>query len=115
MAGHKAGLIAGLLFATHPVHVEGVAYLVGRAESLCALFGVAALLLFTYRPLTVRKSVGVFALALASALSKEQGLLVPVMLLAMWLLIGRKVDASERTALVTMIMLKREKTNSHAK
>ncbi len=66
---------------------------------------MAALLLFTYRPLTVRKSVGVFALALASALSKEQGLLVPVMLLAMWLLMGRKVDASERTALVTMILL----------
>jgi len=32
-----AGIAAGLLFATHPVHVESVAYLVGRAESLCAL------------------------------------------------------------------------------
>jgi hypothetical protein len=105
LAGRKAGLIAGLLFAAHPVHVEGVAYLVGRAESLCALFGVGALLLFTYRPLTVRKAIGVFVLALASAVSKEQGLLVPVMLIAMWLLMGRKIEAPERTAVVTMIML----------
>jgi hypothetical protein len=105
LAGRKAGLIAGLLFAAHPVHVEGVAYLVGRAESLCALFGVGALLLFTYRPLTVGKAMGVFALALASALSKEQGLLVPILLIAMWLLVGRKVEASERTAVGTMIML----------
>src|SRR5258706_5473101 len=43
LAGRKAGLIAGLLFAAHPAHVEGVAYLVGRAGSLCALFGSGAL------------------------------------------------------------------------
>src|SRR5205823_3508577 len=105
LAGRKAGLIAGLLFAAHPVHVEAVAYLVGRAESLCALFGVGALLLFTYRPLTVGKAISVFALALASALSKEQGLLVPIILIAMWLLMGRKTEPSERTALRTMIVL----------
>jgi tetratricopeptide (TPR) repeat protein len=35
-------LAAGLLFATHPVHVEAVAPVVGRSELLAALFGLAA-------------------------------------------------------------------------
>jgi hypothetical protein len=33
-----AGLIAGLLFAVHPVHVEAVALVVGRGELLAGLF-----------------------------------------------------------------------------
>ena len=35
--GVWAGLVAGLLFAAHPVHVEVVAGIVGRAELLCGL------------------------------------------------------------------------------
>ncbi len=35
-----AGLMAGLLFAAHPVHSEAVALVVGRAEVLAALFTV---------------------------------------------------------------------------
>ncbi|XP_041719607.1 protein O-mannosyl-transferase TMTC4 [Coregonus clupeaformis] len=34
----KASLLAGLLFAAHPVHTESVAGIVGRADLLCALF-----------------------------------------------------------------------------
>ena len=33
----RVGLLAGLLFAVHPVHVEAVTGVVGRAELLCAL------------------------------------------------------------------------------
>jgi protein O-mannosyl-transferase len=40
-----AALAAGLVFAVHPVHVEAVANLVGRAELLAATFAVAAVLL----------------------------------------------------------------------
>ena len=39
-----AALAGGLLFAVHPVHVEAVANLVGRAELLAACFVLAALL-----------------------------------------------------------------------
>ncbi|KAK3233317.1 hypothetical protein CYMTET_56366 [Cymbomonas tetramitiformis] len=38
--------IAGLLFAVHPVHVEAVASVVGRAEVLCACLFFAAFLSF---------------------------------------------------------------------
>ena len=31
-------MISALLFATHPIHAEGVASVVGRAELLCAIF-----------------------------------------------------------------------------
>ncbi|XP_075887213.1 protein O-mannosyl-transferase TMTC4 [Nelusetta ayraudi] len=34
----KTSLLASLLFATHPVHTESVAGVVGRADLLCALF-----------------------------------------------------------------------------
>ncbi|CAM9712374.1 unnamed protein product, partial [Discosporangium mesarthrocarpum] len=39
-------LMSSLLFTTHPVHVEAVAPLVGRADLLCGFFSVASLLLF---------------------------------------------------------------------
>ena len=37
--------VAGLLFALHPVHSECVNTVVGRAETLCAVFFLLALLL----------------------------------------------------------------------
>lgn len=36
--------MAGLLFAVHPIHTEAVAGIVGRADILCALFFILALL-----------------------------------------------------------------------
>jgi hypothetical protein len=36
LAGPMVGLITGLLFAVHPVHVEAVANVVGRAETMAA-------------------------------------------------------------------------------
>jgi hypothetical protein len=76
-------LIAGLLFAAHPVHVEGVAYIVGRAESACAVGTLGALVLLL-RPLTVRRVLAIYACFLVAIFSKEQGLLLPAMMLALW-------------------------------
>jgi len=39
--------IASLLFCFHPVHVEAVASLVGRADSLCGLFFMAAMIAYS--------------------------------------------------------------------
>ena len=36
----RAGWVAGLLFAAHPVHAEAVSMVVGRAELLAALFSI---------------------------------------------------------------------------
>ena len=48
--GIWAGLIAGLSFAAHPVHVEAVAGIVGRAELACTLAVFAGLCLFLAAP-----------------------------------------------------------------
>jgi hypothetical protein len=105
LTGGAAGLLAGLLFAAHPVHVEAVAYLVGRAETLCALFALSALYLFARQPLTLGRAFGVYACAVASACSKEQGLLVPVLLAAMWPVVRRDLDPREQRPLLTLGLL----------
>ena len=46
LAGPTAGLVAGLLFATHPVHVEAVANISHRKEPMSLLFLLVALLLY---------------------------------------------------------------------
>ncbi len=83
-AGERGGgvaLAAGLIFAVHPVHVEAVANLVGRAELMAAAFGVLAV----YGALA-RDSVGWSAAALAAGLlSKENAAVVPGLIAWGWL------------------------------
>ena len=82
-----APYIAGLLFAVHPIHVEAVANVVGRAELLCAIAFLGALVIFAHRPLTTPRAFAIFGCLILSILSKEQGMLLPPMLLAMaWLM-----------------------------
>ena len=73
--------IAGLLFAVHPLHVEAVANIIGRAELMCALGVVGALILF-FRRLTSARVIAICACMLFAILSKEQAMLLPLMLLA---------------------------------
>ncbi|XP_065190275.1 protein O-mannosyl-transferase TMTC3-like [Sycon ciliatum] len=42
----STSLMAGLVFAAHPIHTEAVAGLVGRAEGLCAIFFMLAFLAY---------------------------------------------------------------------
>ncbi len=60
---------SGLLFALHPIHTEAVAYVVGRAECLAALFFLAAW--WCYLRGRWAAAAGAFLLA---ALSKESAL-----------------------------------------
>jgi tetratricopeptide (TPR) repeat protein len=78
----SAGALAGLFFAVHPAHVEPVAFISGRVDSLVTAFGVAAVLAL----LTARGKRGPIRLvwqgfgclgAAAAMLSKEIGALVP--------------------------------------
>ncbi|HWE04631.1 MAG TPA: hypothetical protein VG326_19655 [Tepidisphaeraceae bacterium] len=75
---------AGILFAVHPIHVEAVAGLVGRAELLCTLATLVGSILFL-RPMTSLRAAAISACAVAALLSKEQGILFPAMLLALTL------------------------------
>ncbi len=72
---------AGLLFATHPVHVEAVAGLVGRAEVLSGVFFCLALLAYINACHSVAQQTTAWLLACIactglSVLSKEQGITV---------------------------------------
>lgn len=80
LAGDRAGVVAGLLFAVHPVHVEAVANIVGRAELMAALFSLLAL----YAALAW-ENVAWSAVALAlGILSKENAAVVPGLIVWAW-------------------------------
>ncbi len=85
----RVSLAAGLLFAAHPVHVEAVAGIVGRAELLCTLGIVSAILLFLRRPITGRRATLIAGCFLLAILSKEHGLLLLLMLPATLAGMGR--------------------------
>ena len=80
-AGDTAGLIAGVVFAVHPVHVEAVAYVVGRNELMAAVFTLLAV----YAALE-HGSVWWSAAAMAAGvLSKENGAVAPGLIAWAWL------------------------------
>lgn len=84
LGGRRCAWIAGPLFAAHPLHVEAVAYLVGRAETLASIGLLGGLVLFIRpigKPLTYPRVTGVFICFLIAIFSKEQGLLFPFTLL----------------------------------
>ena len=92
LLGASAGLVAGLLFAVHPVHVEAVANIVGRAEVLSTLFAVLSVLCYQWdgalaeagdtgsarRIGATMGTLACFGLALAS---KESAFALPALLL----------------------------------
>jgi protein O-mannosyl-transferase len=89
-------LVAGLLFAVHPVHVEAVANVVGRAELMAALFAV----LTVYAALAgtaVGWSAAAFALGL---LSKENAAVAPALVVWAWMVGLERPDRRRMLALV---------------
>lgn len=77
LAGTGIGLATGLLFAVHPVHVEAVANVVGRAE-LIAAAAYAAALLCALRAAHDRRWLAGVALAAAVAIgAKEHAATLP--------------------------------------
>ncbi|KAK6482402.1 protein O-mannosyl-transferase TMTC2-like isoform X1 [Huso huso] len=83
LGGGHWTLMAGLLFASHPVHTEAVAGIVGRADVGAALFFLLSLLCYM-RHCSLRGQsahclpwlLGSFACAACSMLWKEQGVTV---------------------------------------
>jgi tetratricopeptide (TPR) repeat protein len=101
-------LIAGLLFAAHPIHVEAVANIVGRAELMCALGMFVAMVLFL-RPPSYGRACAIWGCFVLAMLSKEQGLLLPLALLIAAPLRERGTDdaaqRSRRVARADLLLL----------
>jgi hypothetical protein len=106
--GRTAAYVAGMLFAIHPIHVEAVANVVGRSELLCAFPMILGLILFLRRPLTIGRTIGIGVCFVGAVLSKEQGFLLPVMILTMALLRQpRRAESSreKRAGRILLILL----------
>jgi hypothetical protein len=87
-----AALLAAAVFAVHPVHVEAVANVVGRAELMTAAFMLGAALLFTRPTRTMRTAGGLALLLLLFALallSKEIAVVLPGLLVLVDVATGR--------------------------
>jgi protein O-mannosyl-transferase len=80
-SGGHAGLAAGLVFAVHPLHVEAVANVVGRAELMAALFAVLAV----YAALVHDRLWWSAAAFAAGLLSKENAIVVPALIAWGWI------------------------------
>src|SRR5206468_2595557 len=90
LAGPVVGLIAGLLFAVHPVHVEAVANVVGRAELMAAAGYAAALVCAVRAERRPVYLIGVAAGAAFAIASKEIAVTLPAAVVLVYL--ARRTD-----------------------
>ncbi len=88
-----AAWVAATLFAVHPVHVESVANVVGQAEVTAALACVIGVLLYMRERDTGRMgwraTSGIIGCFIAAVLTKENGAVFPMLLLAAELTVVR--------------------------
>lgn len=80
-------VIAGLVFALHPIQTESVNWISGRTDPLATLFVLSAMLTLVYALETRRAAIGLGAaiLFLAGVMSKEMSLFaLPALLFLVW-------------------------------
>ncbi len=81
-----AAWVAAALFAVHPVHVEAVANVVGQSELIAALACVLGVVLYVRErnrgTMGWPTTLGVVLCFIVAALAKENGAVLPVLLLA---------------------------------
>ena len=87
-------LLAAALFATHPSHVENVVWISGRTDLFSGLFLATAIWLYLNwadsDKRTIRQALLIVTLFTFSLLSKETGVVLIPVLVAHYILIGRK-------------------------
>ncbi len=90
-----AWLSAAALFALHPLRVESVAWVSERKDVLCALFFIMALgayVRYVKSGLCCRYRLACFCLFIAALLSKAMAVSLPVVLLLLDYVLGRKLS-----------------------
>jgi protein O-mannosyl-transferase len=107
--GRRAALVAAVLFAVHPVHVEAVANIVGQGELLAGLGVLGALVVYVRARhrgrLTLIESIVVAALYAAGCLAKENAIVLPALLVVAELALVQERPLRERLQLVTPTLL----------
>jgi hypothetical protein len=105
LVDERSALIAGALFAVHPLHTEAVANVVGQAELWSALFAIGALLIYIRARnaggVSRRKIVEISACYGAALLFKEHVIVLPAIVAAYELTGNRRL----RDAVPTLIAL----------
>ncbi len=91
---HAVGMVAGLMFAVHPAHTEVVAWISCSPELLSSLFSLLAFWLYlrAVEAYGLRRALLTLAMGgslLLAQLSKEIGVLMPVVILAYEFLVRR--------------------------
>ncbi|MEO8479391.1 MAG: hypothetical protein ABI542_07115 [Gemmatimonadota bacterium] len=103
-----ASAVAGSLFAAHPVHVEVVASVVGQAELLAAL-GLMGGAWVWHRAARDGVTRGTIPLLLGAqclaALSKEQGFVLPALLVGQHLLLPQRLPRRDAIRIGTPLVL----------
>ncbi|PYP19478.1 MAG: hypothetical protein DMD54_02595 [Gemmatimonadetes bacterium] len=99
LAGPVVGLIAGLLFAVHPVHVEAVANVVGRAELMAAAGYAVALVCANRAERDAKYLLGVMLGAALAITAKEIAVTLPAAVLLVYVGRGSGLRPAWRPAL----------------
>lgn len=104
-----------ILWALHPLHVSTVLYVVQRMTELAALFSVAGVLLYVrgremliagkQRSGIILVVLGAIGCGMLAALSKENGALLPVLLLIVEALFFRGTRANQPLARLVFVLL----------
>ncbi len=90
----RVALLAALVFIAHPVHVEAVTGIVGRAELVSTFFFLAALFLYIRSKKSLRYYfISLFSFMLA-LMSKESAATLPAIIVLWDLLLNKKNGAS---------------------
>jgi protein O-mannosyl-transferase len=99
LAGPGVGLITGLLFAVHPVHVEAVANVVGRAELMAAAGYAVALVCAKRAERDAKYLIGVVFGGALAITSKEIAVTLPAAVVLVYLGRSGALRAAWRPAL----------------
>jgi hypothetical protein len=94
-------ITAPLLYVVHPLHTEAVAYISGRADSMAATFiflGLWLGLSQRSRPLRIAEALAAALCCAGAVLSKESGMILPLILLLAAACRLRSTETKESTA-----------------
>ncbi len=106
----RAGLLAALLFALHPIHVESVAWVTERKDVLSLFFGLLALLAWLghLRRPSAGRYLGAAVLFALSLMAKPMLVTLPVLLLVLdWWPLGRIGNAGEGKPSLRRLLLEK--------